>query len=1073
MSTQTPNTLNFHWLNSLNLLERRNYEQNIVEHHRGTQQRAEARLKSWKGLDVFSSPKAFARRLEVEGFSEENVLPLLEDNFGEEPNETTLPEWVRDFNFAFEHFGIEEFRPYFFFDEYDDVSRTHELVQAVAHPLISWGLGNLLHEIQPILRTSITSELYDEELVRKIFLTQLIPTLTRKMERSLALELHIARLEGLLRGDTSRERHTDFLEHVLNGEAAKVFFCNYPVLARQVTSHIKQLTKNCGIFLQRLNNDFGQIRQTFFQSTHPGTLVSVFAAGDFHKGGLTVLILEFSSGAKLVYKPRSLAAEIHFQRLLHFLNQHGADPEFRCITFIDGDNYGWVEFVESKPCSSAEEIKRFYKRQGANLALLYMLGASDINSENIKASGEHPVILDLEVLFRPRWTRRMNEVVLYESVLGSTLLPPLRQFIDEPKIDVSGMRYQEGQVSPLNIPLLENQGTDEVLVVRKHPILPDAENLPQLETNIADARVYADEVLIGFEAMYHLLNSLKTELLSADGPIRAFGSDTTRVIIRDTIEYIHYLDESLHPDLLRNAVDQDIHFDLLWDLTNDRPYIERVFTAERQDLLNGDIPIFTTRPDSPHIWTSNGDRIPNFLHSPGLKLTLQRIDRLGASDFKRQRWLLEKLLLDTSGYTQILHSYELDHVGVSARDAKTTPVTRERLLATACLIGDRLDELAWHDEVGITWFGVNNDEHGWEFSPMGLFLYEGLSGVSLFFANLGKMTNEERYVKLAHRTLDSLRQQVFHDKNIGDIIGGFVGWGSIIYTFLHLSRVWNDISLIDEAEELAISLPPLIEKDQQLDVLSGTVGCLAALDALYAVRPTKRTKQLIIQCGDKLIREATQLEGCIAWSTRSDPIPLTGFSHGVSGYAWSLFKAGEVSGEPHFIEAAHQAINYERRNFSQEFETWYDLRPKRVSKDGKPLLPYVAWCNGAPGIGLVRLHCFQHLQDSTTMFELEKAFNVTVQRGFGINHSLCHGDLGNLELFLAAQQKLGQDWQKQINQVSQSVVASIEDKEWRCGTPFLVESSGFMTGLAGIGYGLLRICDPVSVPSVLMLELPP
>lgn len=29
-----------------------------------------------------------------------------------------------------------------------------------------------------------------------------------------------------------------------------------------------------------------------------------------------------------------------------------------------------------------------------------------------------------------------------------------------------------------------------------------------------------------------------------------------------------------------------------------------------------------------------------------------------------------------------------------------------------------------------------------------------------------------------------------------------------------------------------------------------------------------------------------------------------------------------------------------------------------------------------------------------------------------------------------------------------------------------------MTGLAGIGYGLLRLADPQRVPSVLLLELP-
>jgi lantibiotic modifying enzyme len=35
-----------------------------------------------------------------------------------------------------------------------------------------------------------------------------------------------------------------------------------------------------------------------------------------------------------------------------------------------------------------------------------------------------------------------------------------------------------------------------------------------------------------------------------------------------------------------------------------------------------------------------------------------------------------------------------------------------------------------------------------------------------------------------------------------------------------------------------------------------------------------------------------------------------------------------------------------------------------------------------------------------------------------------------------------------------------------------VESPGLMTGLAGIGYGLLRVAAPARVPSVLTLEGP-
>jgi lantibiotic modifying enzyme len=52
------------------------------------------------------------------------------------------------------------------------------------------------------------------------------------------------------------------------------------------------------------------------------------------------------------------------------------------------------------------------------------------------------------------------------------------------------------------------------------------------------------------------------------------------------------------------------------------------------------------------------------------------------------------------------------------------------------------------------------------------------------------------------------------------------------------------------------------------------------------------------------------------------------------------------------------------------------------------------------------------------------------------------------------------------------VLGSIETNGWRSGVPFAVETPGLMAGLAGIGYGMLRLAEPRYVPSVLTLEPP-
>ena len=106
--------------------------------------------------------------------------------------------------------------------------------------------------------------------------------------------------------------------------------------------------------------------------------------------------------------------------------------------------------------------------------------------------------------------------------------------------------------------------------------------------------------------------------------------------------------------------------------------------------------------------------------------------------------------------------------------------------------------------------------------------------------------------------------------------------------------------------------------------------------------------------------------------------------------------------------------------------------------------------------------------------EIAAALETSLREGFGRNHSLCHGDLGNLELLLQARRILGGPrWEDEIRRRTATVLASIETNGWRSGVAFGVETPGLMVGLAGIGYELLRLAEPEHVPSVLVLEPPP
>jgi type 2 lantibiotic biosynthesis protein LanM len=406
-----------------------------------------------------------------------------------------------------------------------------------------------------------------------------------------------------------------------------------------------------------------------------------------------------------------------------------------------------------------------------------------------------------------------------------------------------------------------------------------------------------------------------------------------------------------------------------------------------------------------------------------------------------------------------------------------------------------------------------NERH-WSLVPMGVDLYGGVPGVALFLAYLGEITGEGRYTALAQAALMTLRRQVEpcvdaqrapdrdKSKSLIPSIGGFSGWGGVIYTLTHLGVLWNQPELLSETEAIVEWLPALIESDEQFDVIGGAAGCIGSLISLYRCTPSERILDMARQCGDRLIARAQPMERGIGWvAQHGGAKPLAGFSHGAAGMAWALLELAALTGEQRFRTSALDAIAYERSLFSPEAGNWPDLREFETSgssfvlgsspvetgtssqasrnghgKEGATTRdrPYMtAWCHGAPGIGLARLATLQHLDDEIVRAEIDTAVKTTLAQGFGGNHSLCHGDLGNLELLIQAGQTLDDlQWRAHVERMGTVILNSIDEHGWLCGVPLGVETPGLMTGLAGIGYGLLRLAEPARVPSVLTLDPP-
>ncbi|HSG38438.1 MAG TPA: type 2 lanthipeptide synthetase LanM, partial [Thermoanaerobaculia bacterium] len=341
------------------------------------------------------------------------------------------------------------------------------------------------------------------------------------------------------------------------------------------------------------------------------------------------------------------------------------------------------------------------------------------------------------------------------------------------------------------------------------------------------------------------------------------------------------------------------------------------------------------------------------------------------------------------------------------------------------------------------------------------------------FAQLGRVSGDERYDQLARRVLTAVRRRIEADPNGLPRPGAFTGRGGVVYALTHLGVLWGEPGLLEEAEALAAGMASSIETDDAFDLIAGAAGGIAALLTLHRHRPSESTLRMAKLCGEHLLAKAIVDERGTAWPPLPgvSRLPLTGFGHGTAGIAWPLAQLAQACGERHFQEAARGAMRYERSWFSPERASWPDLRESRETAEGRAF-PY-AWCHGAPGIGLGRIASLGCLDDPEMTGEIRAAVRSTLAEGFGFNDSLCHGDLGNLELVREAGRALqDRELTAEAGRLAARILARIESEGPLCGASVESEIPGLMTGLAGIGYGLLRVADPEGVPSVLLLKTP-
>ncbi|WP_330437950.1 type 2 lanthipeptide synthetase LanM family protein [Micromonospora sp. NBC_00821] len=1054
------------------------------------------RLKMWLDEPVHARrPDLIPQRLAQHGLDEAGLIRVL----GEQPETVrarfdTAPDYARRLVEAARRHPAATVAPGHGAAGHDDSAGFAALVA----PLIAAALERLGARVAALVDGH-------PHLSAEALTTRLGPgpvdTVNMLVARTMALELNVLRIRGELSGSSPHERFHDFLHRLEQPQHALRLLREYPVLARDLVRVVDNWEASRLEFAERVVADHAELSDRCGGPDSLGDLAEVsFGAGDNHRGGRSVAVVRFATGARVMYKPRRLQVDCHFQHLLAWLNERGAHPALRTFWVVDREVYGWTEFVESGPCADRDALGRFHRRQGALLALLQALGATDFHQENVIASGEHPMLIDLEAMLHNwQWERPIGDQAGYlqsvgvglmsRSVVTVGLLPAPVLWTEGNQVnqfDMSGMSGAGGQLTARPVTVWDGFGTDEMRLDRRRVPLPGSGNLPTLGEQRLDVTEFAPEIGDGYRTLYRILLRHRDELLGPSGPLAAFAHDEVRVVLRATESYVRLLAEAQHPDLLRDALDRDRYFENLWAGHEDREDRDLLIAAELAQMYAGDVPIFVTTPSSTDLTGGDGTVVPGALRQTGLDAVRDRLVGMSEDHLAQQSWIIEASLTalimgDPSRWRPasrpgavVLPPLVVPATVVHSPVAPAT-VAPERFVDAARIIGDRLLATALTEDDRICWLGLSLiADKVWMLGPSAMDLYNGISGIALFLARLADVTGDTVYRQAADRAATMMLREArswLAGPTATAGVGGFDHLGGSVYALSHLTAVLDRADLVDTAVGLAASMVTHATDSREYDIINGSAGGLLALLSLHRVTADPSLLDGARTLARHTLSGARPVGDGVGWSgTLYADTPLAGFSHGASGIATALARWDRYTGTHEHRDAVDAALRYERTAYDEATGNWRDLRPDTPEGDSM-----VAWCHGAAGVAMARAELLGYATDDALVRDdLRRALTAALEPSNLLhNHSICHGDLGNAEAALAAARALGDDEAaRRAAAIAATAVVDIENRDWRCGVPRGVETPGLMSGLAGIGYALLRWADPAGVPSVLLLEPP-
>jgi len=965
-------------------------------------------------------------------------------------------------------------------------------------PAAAWALGTLQQrcaDLQPQLMLSEAAWLdLGEALLERLCNTSDQALWELFNQRRTPGQMLLAHLgaSGDGTGEPVHEAYDAFVAELL-ASGYGLLLGDYPVLGRLLAEVCQLWLEGSEEMLHRLAASRA-VLETHFAIPQAATLGAIqLGLSDPHRGGRAVAILTFDEGdeaRKVVYKPKDMQVDATYQRYLQALN-HASDLEpLRRLTALNRDGYGFMEWVEHRPCSSEEQLARFYTNAGRTMAVLHLLGCTDCHYENLIASGDQLFLIDTETLLEADLRDLISEdgddphaisdlqTSMQGSVLRSGLLPQWLMAGAGRKraFDISALGIQPPPPER-EMPGWLGLNSDGMMAGRSSKPCELPTSLPVELGSPQRLTDFIDELCHGFAVQLQEALRLRPLLLEA---LNHFSGQPRRLVARTTRLYFTIQRQMLEPAALRNAVVHGLRLEQLsrsFVLASEKPLNWPMFKAELLQMERLDIPFFEHLIDGEDLPLPEGLLpIPGFMKASGLTAARHRLEQLDRVEIDFQQQLIRGAIAARhlkSSSAAVAGSETDPASAVLPVDAVMDPdVYRQEALR----LGQELWDAAIRDSKGRPeWLGMDlgADGESFHFGLIGNTLYSGGSGIALLFARLALVTTGETAELWRSRAwsclagLAELAERNSNDQLIRlmrDLPFGIAGAGGILLALQLLQRVGVADAGPLADQMIAALRPERLLADEGVDVIAGITGLIGQL--LQA--GTSRGLELACACGDRLLSLQLESGGWPAGAIASQrKPPLTGYSHGAAGMAAALARLAQASGDERFAAGARQAVSYERSVFNSEQGNWPDFR-----SSSKPDEFMLSWCHGAPGILLSRLILGSAgLADEHTAAELHTARASTLaaveqlqnRSGDSAAH-LCCGLLGLTSLLRVDARVSGLELSAAVAAAESAVIRQAQASGGY--TFFSVDTGslnlpGLYTGKSGVALALLEAVEGV------------